>query len=121
MRRISRRTLLCLGGGALLLPFRPAAAHHGWGSYDADNPLEITGKVKAISYDWPHAEMHLTTAERMWEVVLAPPSRTRARGLTEEVAVPGAEATILGYPHRSREVEIRVEWVRIDGTTYTMR
>jgi hypothetical protein len=54
-------------------------------------------------------------------VVLGPPSRTQGRGLTADVAVPGTEATVMGYPHRSREVEIRVEWVRVNGETFQMR
>lgn len=120
MSRLSRRALLLLAGGALLA-VRPARAHHGWGSYDAENPLELTGRIVAISYEWPHAGMALAAGDKTWEVVLGPPSRTRTRGLTEDVAVVGTEATVMGYPHRTRDSEIRVEWVRIDGTTYPMR
>jgi hypothetical protein len=121
MTLLSRRAALVLAGSALLVRPRGALAHHGWGSYDAENPLELTGTIEAMSFEWPHAEMHLATADKTWEVVLAPPSRTRARGLTEDVAVVGTECTVMGYPHRSRDVEIRVEWVRVNGETYRMR
>lgn len=121
MAVLTRRSALLLAGGALFLPATAARAHHGWGGYQADNPLELTGVIEAMSFDWPHAEMLLRTEEQLWEVVLAPPSRTRSRGLTEEVAVAGAEATVMGYPHRSRAEEIRVEWVAVAGTTYRMR
>lgn len=119
MSPLPRRALI-LAVPALLLP-GTARAHHGWGSYDADNPLELTGTIEAMSFDWPHCEMHLATGDRVWEVVLAPPSRTRARGLTEEVAEIGRECTVMGYQHRNREVEIRVEWVRIGDDTFRMR
>lgn len=121
MALITRRRALLLAGGALFLPAGAARAHHGWGSYAAETPLALTGIIEAMSYDWPHAEMLLATEERTWEVVLGPPSRTRGRGLTEEVAVAGVEATVMGYRHRSRESEIRVEWVAIAGVTYPMR
>jgi hypothetical protein len=121
MTLLTRRRTLLIAGGALLVPGKVALAHHGWGSYDAENPLELTGTIEAVAYDWPHAEMMLAAEERTWEVVLGPPSRTQGRGLTQEVAVPGTEATVMGYPHRSRETEIRVEWVRVNGETYQMR
>jgi hypothetical protein len=119
MSDLPRRALI-LAVPALLLP-RAARAHHGWGSYDAESPLELTGTIEAMSFDWPHAGMHLAASDRVWEVVLAPPSRTRARGLTEEVARIGRECTVMGYPHRTRETEIRVEWVRVGDDTFRMR
>jgi hypothetical protein len=121
MALLTRRRTLILAGGALLVPGKVALAHHGWGSYDAENPLELAGTIEAMAYEWPHAEMWLATADKTWEVVLGPPSRTQGRGLTAEVAVSGAEATVYGYPHRSRDDEIRVEWVRVNGETYQMR
>lgn len=121
MTALSRRELLVFGAAALLLPPGLAHAHHGWGSYDADNPLEITGRIESIVFDWPHAEMMLATDNGTLEIVLAPPSRTRARGLLEEVAQVGREVTVMGYRHRSRPEEVRVEWVQVDGETYRMR
>jgi hypothetical protein len=118
---LSRRNALLLAGAGLLLPARGALAHHGWGSYDAANPLELTGTIEAMSYEFPHAEMLLASADQTWEVVLGPPTRTRSRGLTEDIATVGTECTVMGYPHRSNDAEIRVEWVRVNGETYQMR
>ncbi len=121
MTVLARRAVLILGGAALLVPARGVLAHHGWGSYDAENPLEITGTIEAISYEFPHADMQLATADKTWDVVLGPPTRTRGRGLTEDIAAVGTECTVMGYPHRSQDDEIRVEWVRVNGETYQMR
>lgn len=121
MTVLTRRTAILLTGSALFLPAGAARAHHGWGNYRADEPLELSGVIEAISFDWPHAEMLLRSEGRLWAVVLAPPSRTRSRGLTEEVATVGVEARVMGYAHRSHPDEIRVEWVAVAGTTYRMR
>ena len=121
MITMSRRRALLLAGAGLVMPIRGALAHHGWGSYDAANPLELTGIIEDISYEFPHAGMYLATSDKTWEVVLGPPTRTRSRGLTEDIAVPGIECTVMGYPHRSHDAEIRVEWVRVNGETYQMR
>lgn len=121
MESLSRRRALLVFGATLLLPLRSVHGHHGWGNYDPDNPMELSGIIETMAYDWPHAEMHLAAEDRLWEVVLGPPSRTRGRGLTEEVAVPGVEATVMGYPHRSRAGEIRVEWVAVSGERFMMR
>jgi Family of unknown function (DUF6152) len=121
MIALSRRSAFVAAGAALLVPGRRVLAHHGWGSYDAENPLELTGTIEDISYEFPHAGMHLATADKTWEVVLGPPTRTRSRGLTEDVATVGTECTVMGYPHRSHDDEIRVEWVRVNGETYQMR
>jgi hypothetical protein len=121
MRQISRRAALALGGAFLLLAGRAARAHHGWGSYDAANPVEIDGVIEAIVYEWPHAELTLATDDGTREIVLGPPTRTRSRGLTEDVAVPGTPCTVMGYVRRDRPEEVRVEWVRVNGQTYMMR
>lgn len=121
MHSLSRRHALLLAAGALLAPFRNAAAHHGWGSYDAEKPLELSGRIAAMSYEWPHAGMNLAVGDKTWEVVLGPPTRTRSRGFTDDKSKVGTEVTVMGYPHRTRESEIRVEWVRVAGSTFQMR
>ena len=121
MIRLSRREALLVAGAGLLVPWRSAFAHHGWGSYDAEKPLELSGRIAAMSYEWPHAEMRLAVGDKNWEVVLGPPTRTRSRGLTDDRAKVGTDVTVMGYPHRTRESEIRVEWVRVAGDTYQMR
>ena len=37
-------------------PLAPAAAHHGWSSFDQQQPLYIAGQVKSVQWRNPHAE-----------------------------------------------------------------
>lgn len=61
---MQRRQLLnyaatCAGG---LLIGRPALAHHGWSSFDETRPLYLAGRVKAVQWKNPHAEIVITVA-----------------------------------------------------------
>lgn len=38
---------------------RPAAAHHGWSSFDPGRPLYLAGRVAAVRWRNPHAEIDL--------------------------------------------------------------
>jgi hypothetical protein len=120
MPTIPRRTsLVILAAG--LLGGRRAAAHHGWGSYEAGAPVDVTGTVERMSFDNPHGTLWLKAPEKTWEVVLAPPSRLRSRGVSPDMLAVGTEVEAYGYPHRSREVEMRAEWIKVAGQTYQLR
>jgi hypothetical protein len=99
----------------------PAVAHHGWGSYDADNPLTIQGEVVEITLQNPHGEMIVPLAGEPWLVTLAPLSRMNVRGATQSVLQPGTAVTAYGYPKRDGTPEIRAEWVEVDGQRYELR
>lgn len=47
-------------GGLLIV--RPAHAHHGWSSFDEAHPLYLAGRVKAVKWQNPHAEIVITVA-----------------------------------------------------------
>ena len=98
-----------------------AVAHHGWSQYDDGVELDLTGEVLEASFANPHAMMQLQAEDgQAWRVILAPPSRMAARGLTDEVLQPGTEATVVGHPHRSDPEEMRAEHVTVNGQTYQM-
>ena len=46
---------------AVSLVAAPAAAHHGWSSYDSDNAITLTGKITEASYTYPHGTIMLET------------------------------------------------------------
>lgn len=121
MTELQRRTVILAGLGAGLVAARPAEAHHGWGTYDAANPLDLSGTVQRASFDNPHAALWLQTSDKTWEVVLAPPSRMRSRGVTEAMLASGAELEAHGYQSRNNPDELRAEWIRVAGTTYQLR
>jgi hypothetical protein len=114
-----RAVVLALPG--LFVAARLAHAHHGWGGYDAANPLELTGTVESSAFENPHGILMLKTDAKTWEVVLAPPFRLQARGVTPQMLAVGATLEAYGYPHRTRDIELRAEWIRIAGTTYQLR
>jgi hypothetical protein len=99
-----------------------AFAHHGWSEYQADKPLTLTGTIAASGYSQPHGHVELKTADdKTWHVVLAPPSRMESRGLAREALAAGGQATVHGYPHRSKGDELRAERITIKEKTVELR
>lgn len=98
-----------------------ASAHHGWSEYDADKPVQAAGTIEQASYENPHGMVQLRTADKTWHVVLAPPSRMERRGLAKAELVAGQKATVYGYPHRSKNAEMRAERITIGGKTTELR
>jgi hypothetical protein len=109
----------CLG--LLLASASSALAHHGWSGYDASQPLELVGVIKAAGYEHPHGFVNLEASGKVWLVVLAPPSRMERRGLPREMLKPGTSATVVGYPNRTDPSEMRAERITIGGTTVELR
>ena len=106
---------------ALPLLILPAAAHHGWGSYDATKPLTISATIEQVTIGNPHGDLMLTYNGAMWHVTLAPLSRMNARGATADVVKLGAPITAYGYPKRDGTKEMRAEWIEIGGKRYPLR
>jgi hypothetical protein len=113
-----RSALLLVFAGLGLAP--PAAAHHGWGSYDAAHPVTVTGPIVAARYENPHATIRVQ-AEKLWTVTLAPTSRMTTRGATAAVVAVGKRVTAYGYPSNTHRDEMRAERITIDGQSYEMR
>lgn len=113
-----RRALLA---AVLLAIAGPALAHHGWGSYDAANPVTIEGEIVTLSYGNPHASLTMRSGGEVWTVTLAPVSRMRARGATETLLAAGGTITVFGYRSRSNPQELRAERITVGGKTIEMR
>jgi hypothetical protein len=62
-----------------------AFAHHGWGSYDANKPLTVTGPILTSKFENPHATITVQGSDKVWTVTLAPISRMSSRGATERI------------------------------------
>jgi hypothetical protein len=119
MEALMRRT--SFSAAAFLLLSGPALAHHGWGSYDANNPMTITAPIEQVSLGNPHGMLMLTQDGKMWHVTLAPASRMQRRGATAELVATGKQVTAYGYPKRDGTAEIRAEWIEIDGKRIQLR
>jgi hypothetical protein len=99
----------------------PALAHHGWSSYDANQVLTLEAPIDTVTYSFPHGEITLVSDGKTWRCVLAPPSRMDRRGLAEGMLAAGTTVTVVGYPSRVDESEMRVERITVDGQTFELR
>ncbi len=99
----------------------PAFAHHGWGSYDAENPLTIEGPIEKVTLQNPHGEMIVPHEGQPWLVTLAPLSRMNARGATADVVREGRTVIAYGYRKRDGSAEIRAEWIEVNGRQFQLR
>jgi hypothetical protein len=106
---------------AALFVAASAFAHHGWGEYDANQPLQLTGTIQESGYEHPHGFVKLKTENKTWVVVLAPPSRMENRGLHKEMLAPGNQASVVGFPNRNKPDEMRAERIIINGKTTELR
>ena len=98
-----------------------AHAHHGWSEYDSGNALKLGGVIQEAGYEHPHGHVRLETPGKTWLVVLAPPSRMSARGLTAVELKPGTKAEVVGYPNRNTPEEMRAERITIGNKTVELR
>jgi uncharacterized protein DUF6152 len=112
------RTALLLG---LIALAGPAMAHHGWGSYDAANPVTVTGPILTSKYENPHATLTVRASDKVWTVTLAPTSRMSSRGALMPVVAVGKTISAYGYPSTVEKDEMRAERITVDGKTYEMR
>ncbi len=113
-----RGTALLLAGVAVA---GPAAAHHGWGSYDAAKPVTVTGPILTSKFENPHATLTVRASDKVWTVTLAPTSRMTSRGANAQVVAVGKTISAYGYPSTVERDEMRAERITVDGKTYEMR
>jgi hypothetical protein len=102
--------------------------HHGWANYDQDRELDYTGIILSNDIGNPHTYIDFRVIENdeaeitEWEVVLAPVSRMRNRGLSDDsMLAEGDTVRVVGYPHRSIENEMRAERIIIGDVTIELR
>lgn len=87
--------------------------HHGW-SGNQNTEFELTGTVhEAVTLRGAHATMQLDVDGEIWDITLAPSSRTRRAGLTGDTIPVGAEVTVEGHRNSDPErLEVKTERVR---------
>jgi hypothetical protein len=96
----------------------PAFAHHGWGG-NASEETEVTGTVEMVSLAGPHATMKVRVGERVWDITLAPPSRTQRAGLRTDSIPIGATVTVVGHRNETAgRFEMKSERVTWDAKVF---
>jgi hypothetical protein len=118
---VSRRSALLAAIALGVVAAAPAAAHHGWGGYDASKPLTLTGTIEAVTFENPHGTLRLQTAEKTWLVILSPPRRMINRGLEGAMLKVGDTVAVEGYPHKTAPSEMRAERITVAGQTFELR
>jgi hypothetical protein len=118
MRRVVLPIAVVAGASVLAAG---AFAHHGWGSYDAANPVTITGSIQTVKFENPHAEITVKAPDKVWTVTLAPTSRMTTRGASANVVAVGKIVMAYGYPSTVDRSEMRAERITVDGKTYELR
>jgi len=113
------RTVIFFSAFALLTG--AAFAHHGWGSYDANKPVTVTGPILTSKFENPHATITVRSSDQVWTVTLAPISRMSSRGATDKVVAVGQNVSAYGYPSTVEKNEMRAERITVGGKTYEMR
>ena len=98
-----------------------ASAHHGWGSYDAANPVTVAGPILTSKYENPHVTLTVRGSDKVWTVTLAPTSRMINRGALVALVSVGKNVSAYGYPSTSEKDEMRAERITVDGKTIEMR
>ena len=108
-------------GVAALLAAGAAAAHHGWGSYDASKTVVLDGQILQSSYEFPHGEVVIELNGVRWTATLAPPSRMQTRGLARDDVAVGKRIKAEGYPSTVNKNEMRAERVTVGARVVEMR
>lgn len=106
---------------AFILLTGAAFAHHGWGSYDANKPVTVSGLILSSKFENPHATITVRGSDKVWTVTLAPISRMNSRGATDKVVAVGQNVSAYGYPSTVEKDEMRAERITVNEKTYEMR
>lgn len=114
-----KRAILATAAAALACG--GAAAHHGWGSYDAAKPITVTGPIVTSKYENPHATITVKAADKVWTVTLAPTFRMTNRGASKDMVAVGKTVSAYGYASTVEKDEMRAERITVDGKTVEMR
>jgi hypothetical protein len=109
---------LIAGAVAGMLAAGTAFAHHGW-AWTEDEPFELTGIIEEIYIGNPHVTLKVGTENGVWDVDLAPLSRSLAAGFDEDAATIGDEVTCVGFRSRNHdELHMKAARVIVNGSTY---
>jgi len=100
----------------------PVFAHHGGGG-NVDEVTAISGVVtEGLKLAGPHGTMKIKTSDgKVWDITLAPPSRTSSAGLKQDTIPVGAMVTVHGQRNRDpSRYEMKTIQVEYAGRQYNV-
>ena len=115
-----KRILVGFAAGGLALAASQVLAHHGWGGQQ-EQQFQLSGTLHtAVSMAGPHATMQIKDENgQVWDITMAPPSRTQRSGLTEDTIPVGAEVSIVGNRNSNMQrYEAKTVRVTYNGKNY---
>ncbi len=106
---------------ALLIPIHFTLAHHGWAGY-LEEDFSLSGTLeKDVSLAGAHATMKIRVDDKVWDITLAPPARTKAAGLVAGVIPLGAKVAVHGHRHQDpKRLEVKTERVTWNGRMFNV-
>lgn len=106
---------------AASMPGLPVAAHHGWAGQGNDL-TELQGTVhQAVNLVNPHAGFQVMADGKVWDITLAPPSRTQGAGLEASTLKVGDQVTVTGNRNKDADRhEIKAVRVSAGGRHYDL-
>lgn len=130
---MKRKSVCIVAFVTVVLIISGAMLHHGWANYHQDRELDYTGIILSNDIGNPHTYIDFRVLEaegdeeneveiKEWEVVLAPVTRMRNRGLEDDsMLAVGDTVRVVGYPHRTIDNEMRAERIIIGDVTIELR
>lgn len=82
---------------------KPAPAHHAFAAeFDAEKPVQLTGKVTKMEWINPHAWVHIDVEKddgtvESWMIEGGTPNTLFRRGFSKTSLMPGTEIVVQGY------------------------
>ena len=106
----------------MIAALKPAAAHHTYVTkYDSTKKLTLTGTISNVHFQNPHIFFDLISGEKTWTVESESLSVAKSSGLTEQLLIDGAKATVSGWPARSGAAELGLNTMQVGGKSLTLR
>lgn len=107
---------------AMLASVYPAAAHHTYVTkYDSSKKLTFTGTISNVHYQNPHIFFDLNAGGKTWTIETESLPVAKSSGLTEQILIDGAKATVSGWPARDGTAGLGLNTIQIGGKSLTMR
>lgn len=95
--------------------------HHGWADYDQKTVLDFKTTIEESVYENPHVLAKVKYKGKLWLVYLAPTSRMTDRGLSADMIKKGTKVRLVGYPHKTKPLEMRAERIYVDTAKFELR
>lgn len=113
----------------LIVLATPAAAHHSVLNFDGKKQLTISGVVTKARFGFPHSKFQIeVTADdgstELWTLTTEDPRDAQRLGFADAIKAlkPGDQITLVGWPHKFEEHEIRGHQLHYpDGRMVMMR